>query len=72
MSLIFPFQGPSKKDKYLVLFPSTLLMLSVSNRLSAFIYEVVLSTSDSLSAEFTEIELLKGKTAVVRPEREQA
>ena len=38
------FQGPSKKDKYLVLFPSTLLMLSVSNRLSAFIYEVVLST----------------------------
>ena len=35
-------QGPSKKDKYLVLFPSTLLMLSVSNRLSAFIYEVLL------------------------------
>ena len=34
------FQGSGKKDKYLVLFPSTLLMLSVSNRLSAFIYEV--------------------------------
>lgn len=31
--------GLNKKDKYLVLFPSTLLMLSVSNRLSAFIYE---------------------------------
>ena len=33
-------QGVNKKDKYLVLFPSTLLMLSASNRLSAFIYEV--------------------------------
>jgi hypothetical protein len=32
-------QGAAKKDKYLVLFPSTLLILSVSNRLSAFIYE---------------------------------
>ena len=33
-------QGSARKDKYLVLFPSNLLMLSVSNRLSAFIYEV--------------------------------
>jgi len=39
MSAVVTGQGPSKKDKYLVLFPSTLLMLSVSNRLSAFIYE---------------------------------
>ncbi|XP_023336754.1 rho guanine nucleotide exchange factor 7 isoform X2 [Eurytemora carolleeae] len=33
--------GPEgdRKDKYLVLFPSTLLLLSASHRLSAFIYE---------------------------------
>nr|XP_022918711.1 uncharacterized protein LOC111427702 isoform X1 [Onthophagus taurus]XP_022918712.1 uncharacterized protein LOC111427702 isoform X1 [Onthophagus taurus] len=31
--------GPQHHDRYLVLFPSTLLMLSVSKRLSAFIYE---------------------------------
>jgi len=29
----------NRKDKYLVLFPSTLLLLSASHRLSAFIYE---------------------------------
>lgn len=29
-----------KKDRHFVLFPQTLLMLSVSHRLSAFIYEV--------------------------------
>lgn len=39
MGTVVVGQGPTKKDKYLVLFPSTLLMLSVSNRLSAFIYE---------------------------------
>lgn len=32
--------GPQHHDRYLVLFPSTLLLLSVSHRLSAFIYEV--------------------------------
>ncbi|XP_069698088.1 rho guanine nucleotide exchange factor 7 isoform X2 [Periplaneta americana] len=31
--------GPDHRDRYLVLFPSTLLMLSVSQRMSAFIYE---------------------------------
>jgi hypothetical protein len=31
---------PDHRDRYLVLFPSTLLMLSVSQRMSAFIYEV--------------------------------
>jgi len=39
MGCVVTGQGTAKKDKYLVLFPSTLLMLSVSNRLSAFIYE---------------------------------
>ena len=32
--------GPDHKDRYFVLFPSTLLILSVSSRMSAFIYEV--------------------------------
>ncbi|XP_014251726.1 rho guanine nucleotide exchange factor 7 isoform X2 [Cimex lectularius] len=31
--------GPDHKDRYLVLFPTTLLMLSTSHRMSAFIYE---------------------------------
>jgi len=39
MGSVVTCQGANKKDKYLVLFPSTLLMLSASNRLSAFIYE---------------------------------
>ena len=40
MGAVVTGSGAIKKDKYLVLFPSTLLMLSASNRLSAFIYEV--------------------------------
>jgi Rho guanine nucleotide exchange factor 7 len=32
--------GPQHHDRYFVLFPTTLLILSVSHRLSAFIYEV--------------------------------
>jgi len=39
MGAVVMGHGTNKKDKYLVLFPGTLLMLSVSNRLSAFIYE---------------------------------
>lgn len=39
MGSVVTGQGAARKDKYLVLFPSNLLMLSVSNRLSAFIYE---------------------------------
>lgn len=34
--------GPDHRDRYLVLFPTNLLMLSVSQRMSAFIYEVML------------------------------
>lgn len=40
MGAVVTGHGANKKDKYLVLFPSTLLLLSASNRLSAFIYEV--------------------------------
>ena len=32
--------GADHRDRYLVLFPTTLLMLSVSHRMSAFIYAV--------------------------------
>ena len=32
--------GPDHKDRYFALFPANLLMLSVSARMSAFIYEV--------------------------------
>lgn len=32
--------GPDHRDRYFVLFPQTLLILSVSQRMSAFIYEV--------------------------------
>ena len=39
-SVVTNKKGATKQDKYLVLFPSTLLMLSASHRLSAFIYEV--------------------------------
>lgn len=31
--------GPFHRDRYLVLFPTTLLILSVSTRMSGFIYE---------------------------------
>ena len=48
MGAVVMGHGLNKKDKYLVLFPSTLLMLSVSNRLSAFIYEVKTLLSCSL------------------------
>ena len=39
MGAVVTGTGANKKDKYLVLFPSTLLMLSASHRLSAIIYE---------------------------------
>lgn len=35
--------GPDHRDRYFVLFPHTLLILSVSQRMSAFIYEVIKS-----------------------------
>lgn len=34
--------GDTHADRYFVLFPSTLLILSVSRRVSAFVYEVKL------------------------------
>eukprot|EP00088_Acartia_fossae_P068401 TRINITY_DN8673_c1_g1_i5.p1 TRINITY_DN8673_c1_g1~~TRINITY_DN8673_c1_g1_i5.p1 ORF type:complete len:613 (-),score=149.34 TRINITY_DN8673_c1_g1_i5:499-2337(-) len=49
----------NKKDKYLVLFPSTLLLLSASHRLSAFIYEGKLPLSGLTVKRFDELEANK-------------
>merc|ERR1719150_2235961 len=60
MGSIVTGHGANKKDKYLVLFPSTLLMLSTSNRLSAFIYEGKLPLSGlSITKPDTDIETNK-------------
>lgn len=45
---------PDHGDRYLVLFPSTLLILSVSQRMSAFIYEVCFHTKYCLPFKYTE------------------
>jgi hypothetical protein len=37
---IIPDYSEMKKDRYLVLFPQILLVLSVSNEMSSFTYEV--------------------------------
>nr|CAD7443878.1 unnamed protein product [Timema bartmani] len=42
--------GPDHMDRYLVLFPTTLLMLSVSQRMSAFIYEPFVTSYPLYSA----------------------
>ena len=44
MGAVVTGHGANRKDKYLVLFPSTLLMLSASHRLSAIIYEASSTT----------------------------
>jgi len=56
MGSVITSQGGVKKDKYLVLFPNTLLILSASTRLSAFIYEGKLPLS---GLSFTESEANK-------------
>ena len=61
MGAVVMGHGPNKKDKYLVLFPSTLLMLSVSNRLSAFIYEVTSFTTVCLVTRL--LHLFSGQAA---------
>ena len=69
MGAVVTGQGTNKKDKYLVLFPSTLLMLSASNRLSAFIYEVL--SVVSLVVCYHNI-LFLGQTASLRAIHHQA
>ena len=50
MGAVVTGHGANKKDKYLVLFPSTLLMLSASHRLSAIIYEASVQARHPRSA----------------------
>ena len=40
--------GVERRDRYFVLFPTTLLVLSTSSRMSSFVYEVFLNFSGSL------------------------
>ncbi|KAJ9593791.1 hypothetical protein L9F63_027566, partial [Diploptera punctata] len=51
--------GPDHRDRYLVLFPSTLLMLSVSQRMSAFIYEGKLPLTGINVTKLEDTELYK-------------
>lgn len=54
--------GPDHRDRYFVLFPQTLLILSVSQRMSAFIYEVSSENNNSHSRNaFKHLFFLQGK-----------
>ena len=62
--------GPENKDRYFVLFSSNLLILSVSARMSGFIYEVVLLKHKRLAYVF-ESSFVLGKVAPVRNRGQQ-
>ncbi|XP_050085606.1 uncharacterized protein LOC126571284 isoform X2 [Anopheles aquasalis] len=51
--------GPEHKDRYLVLFPQTLLILSVSQRMSAFKYEGKLPLTGITVTRLEDTELIK-------------
>ena len=71
MGAVVTGHGASRKDKYLVLFPSTLLMLSASHRLSAIIYEAFinfLNHHQSLQNDY----LCLGQASAVRSLHQQA
>lgn len=50
--------GPDHRDRYFVLFPQTLLILSVSQRMSAFIYEV--NHVNYCALEFVDVPIVLG------------
>ena len=60
-------EGAARKDKYIVLFPSTLLILSASSRLSAFMYEVRLRLREAAA----DLVIIAGQAPLVRPLRHQ-
>lgn len=45
---IIPDYNEMKKDRYLVLFPQILLVLSVSTEMNSFLYEVIFFTSNGI------------------------
>lgn len=49
--------GPDHRDRYFVLFPQTLLILSVSQRMSAFIYEVSSDVKEPGSRQIHDIQM---------------
>ncbi|XP_039280818.1 rho guanine nucleotide exchange factor 7 isoform X2 [Nilaparvata lugens] len=59
--------APDHQDRYLVLFPSTLLVLSVSHRMSAFIYEGKLPLTGINVNKLEETENCKNSFEIVGP-----
>ncbi|XP_073988103.1 rho-type guanine nucleotide exchange factor isoform X2 [Rhodnius prolixus] len=59
--------GPEHRDRYLVLFPSTLLMLSASHRMSAFIYEGKLPLTGITVNKLEDTENYKNAFEVIGP-----
>ncbi len=55
--------NPEHKDRYFVLFPNTLLILSVSARMSGFIYEV--NSFNSFLQDFSSFFVCSGKAAII-------
>lgn len=49
--------GPEHRDRYFVLFPQTLLILSVSQRMSAFIYEVLIIHLTSMPNRYSKYDV---------------
>ncbi|XP_055371064.1 uncharacterized protein LOC129605372 isoform X1 [Condylostylus longicornis] len=59
--------GPDHRDRYFVLFPQTLLILSVSQRMSAFIYEGKLPLTGIEVRRLDDTELIKNAFEVCGP-----
>ncbi|KAK7869103.1 hypothetical protein R5R35_007764 [Gryllus longicercus] len=59
--------GPEHRDRYLVLFPSTLLILSVSQRMSAFIYEGKLPLTAITINKLEDTDVLKNAFEISGP-----
>lgn len=51
--------GAERRDRYFVLFPTTLLVLSTSSRMSSFVYEVFFFHILSLINKFSKRQLLE-------------
>lgn len=59
--------GPDHRDRYFVLFPQTLLILSVSQRMSAFIYEGKLPLAGITIQRLDDTEAIKNAFQVTGP-----
>lgn len=59
--------GPDHRDRYFVLFPQTLVILSVSQRMSAFIYEGKLSLTNITVNRLEDTDTLKNAFEISSP-----